>query len=187
MLITRRTVLAAAGTLAATLPLRKPARAATLMGADALVPTHPPQALPPLSFTGADGTKHTLADWKGQGVVLNLWATWCMPCVAEMPALAGLAAKLVASKADIAVLPVSSDHGGAATVRAFFNSHHITDLPVLVDPDSALPHALHVNGIPTTFIIGRDGREHARAQGPVDWTAEAVINRIQALVGPVAT
>ena len=66
-------------------------------------------------------------------MVINLWATWCVPCVAEMPALAALSKALAPD--DIAVLPLSSDRGGASVVQAFYEEHAITGLPVLLDPE----------------------------------------------------
>ena len=68
-------------------------------------------------------------------MVINLWATWCVPCVEEMPSLAALSKTLAPD--DIAVLPLSSDRGGARVVEAFYQDHGITGLPVLLDPKGA--------------------------------------------------
>ena len=89
-------------------------------------------AAPDIVFAVADGSEHRLADFLGHGMVINLWATWCAPCVEEMPSLAALSKALAPD--DIAVLPLSSDRGGAARVQAFFQEHGITGLPVLLDP-----------------------------------------------------
>ncbi|HUD62642.1 MAG TPA: TlpA disulfide reductase family protein, partial [Acetobacteraceae bacterium] len=109
-LITRRTMLAAGGTLAATLTARKP-HAQELQDLETdLKPTDPPVAAPDIVFVAADGTQHRLTEFLGHGMVINLWATWCAPCVAEMPSLAVLSKTLAPN--DIAVLPLSSDRGG---------------------------------------------------------------------------
>jgi len=131
LLIRRRRIFAAAGTLAAALTARKP-QAAVLhdLGAD-LVPTNPPAPPPDISFTTPDGAEHHLTDFAGHGMVVNLWATWCVPCVEEMPSLAALSKTLAPD--DIAVLPLSSDRGGARVVEAFYQEHGITGLPVLLD------------------------------------------------------
>ena len=180
---TRRMLLAAAGTLAVGAALRKPgARAAEdLLGMGALRPTDPPKPLPEVGWTSAEGAARHLADHVGQGVVLNFWATWCAPCVAEMPSLDRLARALEAEK--IAVLPLSSDRGGAAVVERFYASHGITSLPVLLDARGAAARALGARGLPTTLVLDRAGREVARLEGGADWGSQAAVERIRALVG----
>jgi thiol-disulfide isomerase/thioredoxin len=170
-LITRRSMLAAGGTLAAGLIARKP-RAKELNDlAEVLVPTDPPAPVPDIVFITADGTEHHLRDFFGHGMVVNLWATWCVPCVAEMPALAALSQTLAPD--DIAVLPLSSDRGGASVVQNFFRDHGITGLPVLLDPKGAAAHALGARGIPTSLIIDKKGQERARLEGAADWSTQA--------------
>ena len=99
-------------------------------------------------------------------MVVNLWATWCAPCVAEMPALEVLS-KVLAPQ-DIAVLPLSSDRGGADVVRAWYQQHGITGLPVLLDPKGALVKAFNARGIPTTVDhrpVGPSGCSAGRRRG----------------------
>ena len=151
--LTRRAVVAAGATVAAGVPLGKP-RAQALQGIGSLSVLHEPKKLD-LQFTAGDGTTRTLADYSGRVVVLNLWATWCVPCVREMPALDDLAK--FGAKDGIVVLPVSSDRGGAAVVQRFYTDQGIKNLPVLLDPGSRMAHGLGVNGIPTTFLIDRNG------------------------------
>jgi hypothetical protein len=110
LLINRRLVLATGGTLAATLIARKPRAEELDDVAEALKPTNPPVAAPNVAFQSSDGAEHHLADFLGHGMVINLWATWCVPCVEEMPSLAKLSKALAPD--DIAVLPLSSDLGG---------------------------------------------------------------------------
>ena len=178
-------LLAAAGTLAAGAALRKPgARAAEdLLGMGALRPTDAPKPLPAIEWAGADGAVRHLAEHAGQGVLLNFWATWCAPCVAEMPSLDRLARAVEADK--IAVLPLSSDRGGAAVVERFYKSHGITSLPVLLDARGAAARALGARGLPTTLVLDRSGREVARLEGGADWASPAAVGRIRALVGVI--
>jgi thiol-disulfide isomerase/thioredoxin len=177
--ISRRHLLAAAGTLTAALGARKP-RAQELEDlASALKLTDPPVPAPAISFVAADGSEHHLAEFIGHGMVVNLWATWCAPCVAEMPSLAALS-KTVAPD-DIAVLPLSSDRGGAAVVQAFYQQHGIAGLPVLLDPKGAAAHAWHVRGIPTSLIIDKQGRERARLEGSADWSTPAAAALVRKL------
>jgi thiol-disulfide isomerase/thioredoxin len=193
---TRRAALAGAGalavaTVAAVTLLRKPPAPIihtpipeppiALQPVTAMKPTVPPAPPPPASFTDAAGAVHRIADFAGKGLVVNCWATWCTPCVAEMPDLQVLARKVAAD--NILVLPLSSDRGGAEVVRTFYASHGITDLPIWLDPKSAAVGAWGIEGLPTTLIIDRQGREQGRFEGAVDWAADATVARIRQLVG----
>jgi thiol-disulfide isomerase/thioredoxin len=179
-LITRRAMFAVAGTLAAGLTARKPYAGELHDLATALERTDPPVAAPDIVFVAADGAEHHLTEFRGHGMVINLWATWCVPCVAEMPALAALSKTLAPD--DIAVLPLSSDRGGASVVQAFYQEHGITGLPVLLDPKSAAAHAWHARGIPTSLIIDKQGRERARLEGAADWSTQAAAATVRSLV-----
>ena len=134
-----------------------------------------------IRFTAADGAGRSLGDYAGRGVVLNLWATWCVPCVAEMPALAAFAS--VVAHDGIVVLPLASDRAGASIVERFYHDLGVANLPVLLDPMSGAAHALNVNGIPTTLIIDRQGREVAWIEGPFDWASDPAVAAIRKLVG----
>ncbi len=177
--LTRRTLIAAAGTLAAAAPLRK-LRAQALEGIEQLHALSQPRKLD-LRFSAADGSPRTLADYPGKAVVLNLWATWCIPCVREMPALDDLAH--LVGRDDIVVLPVSSDRGGAAVVQRFFAEHGIRNLPVLLDPMSALAHDLDVRGIPTTLLIDRNGYEVGVLEGAADWSSPDAVTVVRKAAG----
>jgi thiol-disulfide isomerase/thioredoxin len=124
--------------------------------------------VPAFSFVDVEGTQKTLADYAGKPVVLNMWATWCVPCIAEMPDLNALAGTL---EGKAWVLPLSSDRQGAPVVEDWYKKHGIGHLPVLLDPKGAVLQALGARGIPTTLLIGADGKEHARLEGAVAWTA----------------
>jgi thiol-disulfide isomerase/thioredoxin len=186
--------LAAAGTLATVLTQRKPAAPdmLRLLPADepgkvvlqsiaALRPTEPARPVPDLAFSDADGTAHHLAELAGSGVVLNIWATWCQPCIAEMPSLATLAQRLHGEP--IVVLPLATDHGGAGVVERFLASHHVAGLPVRVDPTGEATQRLGLRGVPTTLIIDRAGRERARLEGAADWASDAALAAIRRLAG----
>jgi thiol-disulfide isomerase/thioredoxin len=179
-LITRRMVLAAGGTVAATLAPRKPYARELPDLAEILIPVVPPQAPPEGVFLDANGAEHTIASFLGHGMVINFWATWCQPCVAEIPSLAALSRALAPH--DIAVLSLSSDRGGAKIVSAWFEEHNVTGLPILLDPRGALSSAWGGKGIPTTHIIARDGKERARLEGAADWSSAATMALIQKLV-----
>jgi thiol-disulfide isomerase/thioredoxin len=179
MTFTRRAFVAAAGTVALAAPLRK-LQADELQGVEALHRVEPPKPVD-IRFTAADGSARSLADYAGKGIVLNMWATWCVPCVAEMPSLAAFAS--VVARSGIVVLPLSSDRGGAEIVAKFYKELGVGNLPVLLDPKSAAAHALNVRGIPTTLIIDRHGQEVAWTEGSVDWASDAAVAMIRKLVG----
>jgi thiol-disulfide isomerase/thioredoxin len=192
MMIHRRILLAtAAGTLAATVGPRKPLARTQVAGtlvaetlaplSEGLDPVSPPQDPPDAAFLTQDGTEHHLSEFKGRGMVVNMWATWCAPCVAEMPSLEALSKALAPH--DIAVLPLSSDRGGADVVQAWYQAHGITLLPVLLDPRSAVARAFNARGIPTTVIINTGGKVVARLEGAADWSApegQALVRKLAA-------
>ena len=137
------------------------------------------------SFVAADGSEHHLTDFLGHGMVINLWATWCAPCVAEMPSLAALSKTLAPD--DIAVLPLSSDRGGARAVGRFFRSTGSPGCRCCSIRKGAAAHAWHVRGIPTS-IDHRQARDSRRAQleGSADWSTPAAAAMVRKLVRAVA-
>lgn len=176
ILVQRRAVLGAAATLPAALAARKLA-AAPMGRVDALTP--PGDAVPAITWQTASGQTKALTDYAGGGVVLNFWATWCAPCVREMPTLAALSRLLDATA--VSVLPLSSDRGGAEVVARYFATEHIEGLPILLDPRGAAAHALGTRGLPTTVLIDSQGRERGRFEGAADWASPAAVAAVKAL------
>lgn len=113
------------------------------------------------------GAPVPLARFAGEVLVVNLWATWCLPCRREMPSLARLAAAL--EDAPVRVLPLSFDRGGAATVLRFYRDIGVTTLPVLIGDGQNLKAALGIRRLPTTLIL--DGAAHhiATVGGEAVW------------------
>ena len=179
--IKRRALLAAGVTLPMLASPRKPwAAGGGLPGLSSLQRIDG-AAVPDIRFATADGTVRTLADYAGQGIVLNLWATWCVPCVAEMPALDALA-RLVGGDR-VAVLALSSDRGGAPPVERFYRDKGIQTLPVLLDQRGDAARALGARGIPTTLLIDRSGKERGRLEGAADWASADSVGVIRQLIG----
>ena len=169
--LTRRGLLAG-GTVLGALHGGKPASAqdvadpqVEMRPLSAIVSAKPPTALPAATFHTLDGAPVSLSSYAGRIVVLNFWATWCVPCVAELPELDRLAAA-----GGLAVLAVSADRAGAAAVRPFAASHHIAHATLLLDQGSEAVHALNVAGFPTTLIIGPDGKLRGTLEGPAAWS-----------------
>ena len=139
------------------------APAAPVHGADR---SHAGAEAPALSFTTLDGHPATLAAHRGHPLLVNLWATWCAPCVKEMPTLDALAK---AKGTALAVVPISQDLDGAAKVGPYMARAKLATLHPLLDPKMAFSLALQAN-LPTSILYGSDGREVWRYTGDLDWT-----------------
>jgi thiol-disulfide isomerase/thioredoxin len=139
----------------------------------------PAEDLPVLAIEDGQGKSILLKDFRGRYVLLNLWASWCGPCAAEMPALDALAAKLDPAK--FAVVALNEDHDGADLARSFYKRHGIVHLAAYIDADGRAPVRLHARGLPTTLLIGPDGLAVARLEGETDWTSPAMLQYLAAL------
>lgn len=129
--------------------------------------THAGAAMPAAQFKDPDGEAVTLDGSRGgRPLLLNLWATWCAPCVVEMPALDALAER---EQGRIEVLAVSQDLEGKAKVDAFFAKHGFKALEPYVDSENALSSELKVMSLPTTIFYGADGKERWRIVGIEAW------------------
>jgi thiol-disulfide isomerase/thioredoxin len=140
-----------------------------------------PRALPALSFRDGDDRPVSLEDFHGRIVLLNLWATWCAPCIDEMPALERLHTALGGEA--FTVVALSIDRQGRRLVEPFLQRLNLTRLPVYLDPSGAVARTLGVPGLPTTVLIDRDGRELGRIAGTAPWDGEAAANLIRFAAG----
>jgi len=140
---------------------------------------------PAVQFTDAEGKPHAFSDFAGQGLVVNLWATWCPPCVAEMPALDRLAGIVAAER--IQVLALSSDRGGREVVQAFYTRLGLQRLGIWLDPRGAAARGAGARGLPTTLIIDRDGMERGRLMGEAVWDAPPLVEAVRRLTAPRAS
>lgn len=122
---------------------------------------------PSAVFSGADGRDVSLADFAGRPLLMNIWATWCAPCKAEMPTLDALAAS---EKGRMTVIAVSQDLKGRAPVAEFFDQASIANLEAYIDPDNHLLAAFdHRIALPTSILYDSEGREIWRVVGGVEW------------------
>jgi thiol-disulfide isomerase/thioredoxin len=135
-------------------------------------------------FAFSDGSMRdlTLAHFRGTPILVNVWATWCPPCKEEMASLNHLS--LLFANKNIKIVPISIDVSGALTVRSFYERLGLNNLSIYVDPSKNVMDALRITSIPTTILIGRDGREIGRTIGPAQWDASASVTRITEIVGP---
>ncbi|MCT7378509.1 TlpA family protein disulfide reductase [Chelativorans salis] len=146
---------------------------ATPQASGTLVFHETPQVVPDLSFVNRDGREMSLADFRGQTVLLNIWATWCVPCREEMPSLDRLQAELGGS--DFVVVPLSIDRGGIPAVAAFYQELGLTKVGIYVDESGRVFRKLGAVGIPTTLLIGPEGKELGRLVGPAEWDSPEMV------------
>ncbi len=140
--------------------------------------TRPAAALPALTFLKDGESRRSIADYRGKGVVLNFWATWCKPCVREMPALDRL--KGAVRNDGITVLALSADRDGAPVVEKFYRLNRIRNLDTLIDEGRTVLRAMSVRGLPTTVLIDAEGNEIGRVVGAAEWDAPGIVAFLRA-------
>jgi thiol-disulfide isomerase/thioredoxin len=139
-----------------------------------LIETKPAKPVPELSFTDIDEKPASLAAFKGQKLIVNLWATWCGPCITEMPSLMKLAGTLQGK--GVTVIAVSEDRGGKFVVDPFLKEHHIEGLPIFLDKTMSTGKALKATTIlPMTLLLDADGNEIGRVFGDRDWDSSRLV------------
>jgi len=136
------------------------------------VPSQQPAPAPAVSLTDVSGNTVELSDFKGRLVVVNLWATWCEPCLREMPSLERLQSKLGDR---IAVLGVSQDRGSNKTVEPFIAKLGLKSVKIFIDPKSVVGRAFEVRGLPTSLLIDRDGKLLGRVEGAAEWDSPKIM------------
>ena len=136
----------------------------------AFVAKKTPEALPDISFEDASGKTVTLSSFKGKTLLLNLWATWCLPCKEEMPALDRLQQELGSDTFEVVAL--SLDRKGYAASRKFLDELKANAIKLYADPTSKQGLALKLIGMPTTILIDKNGMEVGRLAGPAEWDSE---------------
>lgn len=141
----------------------------------------PPKAAPDFTLSTVDGKQVSLQAYRGKVVFLNFWATWCIPCREEMPALERLHQMYQRSQ-NFAVISIDYKES-AEQVKAFFQQHALS-FPALLDQSGSVSRDYLVSGMPTTYLIGRDGMLLARGVGGRDWTRVEALDLINALVKP---
>ncbi|MGO9396803.1 MAG: thiol:disulfide interchange protein TlpA, partial [Xanthobacteraceae bacterium] len=144
-----------------------------------------PFHLPDLAFKDGQGHDKTLADWRGRTVLFNLWATWCVPCRREMPALDALEGKL--GGPDFAVVAVNIDTRDPQKPLAFLKEVGVTHLAYYSDPRARvfedLKTAGKAFGMPTTLIVDRNGCEIGTMAGPAEWASDDGVKLVSAAIG----
>ena len=147
-------------------------------------PVAPPQeAPPPMTSVIVDetGAELLMADLGGRAVLVNFWATWCAPCVAELPALSRTAAAL--AEDGIVVMLVSIDRGGAAKAMPFLERLGVTGVRLGFDPKAKLSREVGIRGLPTSLLLTPSQDRAWRFVGPFEWDTEEMLGLIRDLAG----
>jgi thiol-disulfide isomerase/thioredoxin len=134
---------------------------------------------PATVFKDANDMNKTLTDFGGKVLIVNFWATWCAPCVKEMPALDRLNAKLGGK--DFQVIAINQERNGPKIAKPFAEKQG-WKLPLYLDPATGFYRDAKLGGLPTTLIVGKDGKELGRIAGEVVWDSPAVEKMVQDLI-----
>jgi len=144
------------------------------------IPGSPPVPAPPISLVDLAGNTVSLSEFAGRLVLVNLWATWCEPCLREMPSLERMQSRLGDK---ITVLAISEDRGGSKTVEPFINKLGLKSFKIYLDPKSEAGRAFKVSGLPTSFLIDRVGRVLGRVEGAAEWDSPKLLEVLKSVLG----
>ena len=156
----------------------------TAAAADRSAPQSGPAPSMTVPIVDKEGNAFRLERYRGTPLLINFWATWCPPCVAELPALDRAATALAGS---VTMLLVSVDRGGTAKAHPFLEQRAITTPVIGFDPKAALSREMGVRGLPTTFLIDANQAHSWSYLGPRDWDQPDMLNSIRALLGIKST
>ena len=135
---------------------------------------------PDFTLPGLDGKMVSLADHKGHVVLLNIWATWCPPCIDEMPSMEALYKEIKGKNFEI--LAISIDALGARAVAPFMKKYNLS-FPALLDPEGTIKTLYQTTGVPESFIIDQQGIVVEKIIGPRNWAAPEVVRYFRNLIG----
>jgi thiol-disulfide isomerase/thioredoxin len=143
------------------------------------VPSAQPFPAPEVSLADPTGQTVGLSALRGKPVLVNLWATWCEPCLREMPSLERLQSRFGER---IAVLAVSEDRGGNKSVEPFIAKLGLKSVKIYIDPKSEVGHAFGARGLPTSFLIDREGKVLGRVEGAAEWDSPKILGVLEPLL-----
>jgi thiol-disulfide isomerase/thioredoxin len=141
----------------------------------------PPKPLPDLAFLDADDKPLKFTDFKGKAMLVNFWATWCAPCVKEMPSLDRLQAAM--GNDTFVILPLSLDGPSRPKVVPFYEDKKLANLGIYFDKGRKIMQALDISILPTSILVDPMGREIGRLEGEADWEKPEAVALMKAAVG----
>jgi thiol-disulfide isomerase/thioredoxin len=133
---------------------------------------------PALALKDAAGRTHTLADYRGKVVLVNFWATWCEPCLAEMASMQRLQQRIAAQPFEVVAVNFGESE---AKVTEFFKRTGFKFHPLL-DPNQDAPQAWRVRVLPASFLVGKDGRVRFSVIGEIDWASAEAVQTVRTLL-----
>ena len=142
-----------------------------------------PATMPELNFVNKYNRSLSLESFSGKVVLLNIWATWCIPCREEMPALDRLQALLGSD--DFTVVALSIDMSHIKIIEDFYEELGLKSLAIYHDSTGGASFKLNVNGIPATYLVNREGKGLGGVVGPVEWDSPGVVKEIRSHLPPV--
>ncbi len=134
---------------------------------------------PNFEFPGLDGKMVRLSDYRGKVVLVNIWATWCPPCIEEMPSMEKLYNEL--HRENFEILAVSIDAVGIEAVGPFIKAYKLT-FPALIDREGTIRNSYRTTGVPESFIIDREGILVKKIIGPLNWASPEISRYFQNLL-----
>jgi thiol-disulfide isomerase/thioredoxin len=154
---------------------------------DRFAPVEPAGNFTLVAPLNPDGTPADMAAYRGKALLVNFWATWCAPCIEELPALGKLQAML--GGADFAVVTIALDEPDAAKIAPFLAAHGAGNLPALLDGNRSVDKVMAVSALPTTLLIDADGMVRASLTGDAQWDCGAALAAVKAFIadGGVST
>lgn len=155
------------------------AQAATPLADLIIVPEVDRQTAPDFEIENLAGGNTALADYKDKVVLLNFWATWCMPCRAEMPGMETVWKKY--KEQGFVVVAISVDEGSKGRIETFSKLLDLS-FPILLDPESKVSDLYKVSNMPTSFLIDRNGKIISRIVGTDDWTSAETVQLVEELL-----
>jgi peroxiredoxin len=140
----------------------------------------PPESIPSFTFLNENGKEININEFKGKVLLVNFWATWCMPCVKELTQFDKMIE--IFGKDNIAIIPISIDSvGGITKLKEFYQKNKITNLPIYKDKNLTAYEAVMSFGIPTSIIVDRDLNAHVKVSGYLNWQDPEIMNILNSL------
>lgn len=147
---------------------------------DRFVATDPAPDFAAIAPLDPAGKPADMGTYRGKALLVNLWATWCAPCIRELPSLGKLQAAL--GGADFAVLTIALDEPDAAKVPPFLAQHGAANLPALIDTNRTIDKMMPISALPTSFLVDRDGKVRAVLTGDAEWHCGTALAAVKAFI-----